>query len=90
MKKISVHIKELDKKGKKLSFFNLNSEIVNFLYKDTVAQSTKSDQLFFVLLFFLSVKLNNKTALENLLEENLPKFTKLNDYFINKKGRLVA
>jgi len=41
MKKIEITIKEKDKGTTDLSLLNLREEIINFLYKDTVANSTK-------------------------------------------------
>jgi hypothetical protein len=46
MKQIPITIKEKDKGDKKLTLLNLREEIVNYLYKETVASSTKSDQHF--------------------------------------------
>ncbi len=90
MKKIEVTIKEKDKGTKDLSLLNLREEIVNFLYKDTVANSTKADLQFFVLLFFISIKIKKKTFLEKILSEGIPKFKKLNESFARKKGYLRA
>ena len=88
MKKIEVKIKEKDKGTKDLSLLNLRDEVVNFLYKDTVANSTKADLQFFVLLYFVSIRSGNKTFLEKLLDEGIPKFNKLNEDFAKKKGYL--
>lgn len=88
MKKILVTIKEKDKKGKNLSILNLRDEVVNFLYKDTVANATKTDMQFFILLFFSSIKIENKTLLEKILDEGIPKFKKLNKVFSSKKEYL--
>lgn len=63
MKKIEVQIKEKDKGNKDLSLLNLRDEIVNFLYKDTIASSTKADLQFYVLLFFISIKVKDKISL---------------------------
>ena len=88
MKKIEVRIKEKDKGTKDLSLLNLREEVVNFLYKDTVANSTKADLQFFVLLFFVSIKIDGKTFLEEILDDGLPKFKKLNESFAAKRGYL--
>lgn len=88
MKKIEVKIKEKDKGGKNLSLLNLRDEVVNFLYKDTVASSTKTDLQFFVLLYFITIKINDKTFLEKILDDGLPRFNKLNEAFVTKKGYL--
>lgn len=90
MKKIEVRIREKDKHGKILSLLNLREEVVNVLYKDTVAHSTKADMQFFVLLFFISIKFENKTLLEYVLDSALPKFSNLNKAFSQKKRRLRA
>ena len=90
MKKIKVQIKEKDKGVKNLSLLNLRDEVVNFLYKDTVASSTKIDLQFFVLLFFLSIKSKNKLLIENLFDEAIPKFKKLNESFGKKKNFLKS
>lgn len=88
MKKILVRITEKDKKGKDLTLINLKEELVNFLYKDTVAYSTKADLLFFVLLFFLSIKVKNTTLLRKILDEVIPKLDELNNVFASKNKRL--
>ncbi len=90
MKVIEVKITEKDKDGKNLSLFNLREEIVNFLYRDTVAVSTKADLQFYLLLFFLSLKINNKTFVESILDEAIPKFKKLNETLTGKSGYLKA
>lgn len=90
MKKIQVTIREKDKKGKNLSFLNLRDEVVNFLYKDTLANSTKADMQFFILLFFSLIEAENKTLLEKILDEGIPKFKKLNNSFSLKKGYLQS
>lgn len=91
MKNILVHIREKDKGSKKLSLFNLKDEVVNFLYKDTVANSTKSDLQFFVLLHFALIHVSDdKTFLEAILDEALPKFNALNQTFKKKQGYLRA
>lgn len=88
MKKIEVKIKEKDKGTKDLSLLNLRDEVVNFLYKDTVANSTKADLQFFVLLYFISIQSGDKTFIEKVLDEGIPKFNKLNESFANKRGHL--
>lgn len=88
MKKIEVKIKEKDKGLKDLSLLNLRDEVVNFLYKDTVANSTKADLQFFVLLYFISIRIGDKTFLENILDDGIPKFNKLNESFAVKRGHL--
>lgn len=88
MKKIEVKIKEKDKGVKDLSLLNLRDEMVNFLYKDTVANSTKADLQFFVLLYFISIKIGDVSFLEKILEDGIPKFNKLNASFAKKRGYL--
>lgn len=88
MKKIQVTIKEKDKKGKNLSILNLRDEVVNFLYKDTVANATKTDMQFFVILFFSLIKVGNKTLLEKILDDGIPKFKELNNSLYSKKRYL--
>lgn len=91
MKMIEIHIREKDKKAKNLSLFNLREEIVNFLYKDTIAASTRSDLIFFVLLFFISVKeKDGTTAAERVFKDALPKLDNLNRAFQNSKNRIKA
>ena len=85
MKKIEVKIKEKDKGTKDLSLLNLRDEVVNFLYKDTVANSTKADLQFFVLLYFIAIRVDNNTFLEKILDDGIPKFNKLNESFAKKK-----
>lgn len=86
-----MHVKEKDKGTKNLSLFNLKEEIVNFLYKDTLANSTRSDLQFFVLLhFILLYTAQNKTFLESILDEAIPKFDALNQTFQRKQGYLRA
>lgn len=90
MKKIQVKIREKDKGIKDLTLLNLRDEIVNFLYKDTIANSTKSDLQFYVLFYFISIQIGNKTFLEKILDEGIPKFNKLNEAFGKKKGYLKS
>lgn len=90
MKKIMISIREKDKGGNDLSLLNLRDEIVNFLYKETVASSTKADMQFFVLLFFVSIQIDNMTFAEKILEDGIPKFKKLNTSFLHKKEYLKA
>lgn len=90
MKKIEVKIKEIDKGTRDLTLLNLREEVVNFLYKDTVANSTRADLQFFVLLYFIVIRSGNKTFLEKILDEGVPKFNKLNKAFSAKKGYLRA
>lgn len=90
MKQIEVHIKEKDKGAKDLTLFNLRDEVVNFLYRDTVANSTKSDLYFYLLLFFSAVRVGEVSFVEHLFDEALPKIDKLNSAFSSRKQRLKA
>lgn len=90
MKVIRVNITEKDKGDKSLSLFNLRDEIVNFLYRDTIALSTKSDLQFYLILFFLSLKTEKGNLAEVVLEEALPRFVKLNEALSAKAGYLEA
>jgi hypothetical protein len=89
MKSIEVHIREKEKRTN-LSLFNLRDEVVNVLYKDTIANSTRADLQFFVLIYFASLKIGEKTFLESIFDEGLPKFDKLNDAFSQRHGYLRA
>jgi hypothetical protein len=88
MKHIEVHVRERDKGLRRLSLLNLRDEVVNFLYKDTVASSTKSDLHFFVLVFFASVPAGNVSLLEKILDEAIPKLNRLNRHLASKKTYL--
>jgi len=90
MKVIEVNIIEKDKGEKSLSLFNLRDEIVNFLYRDTIALSTKSDLQFYLILFFLSLNTKNGSLAEVVLEEAIPKFVKLNKALSAKTSYLEA
>jgi hypothetical protein len=48
------------------------------MYKKTVAESARNSMVFYLLLFFLSVKGKKKLLLEELLEANINKVEKLN------------
>jgi len=90
MKSIRVHITEKTKGPKGLTLLNLRDEVVNFLYKDTLASSTKADMQFFVLLYFASIQIGDKSFLEIILDEAIPKFNRLNQAFQRKQGYLRA
>jgi hypothetical protein len=90
MKKIQVTVREKDKGGKDLSLLNIRDELVNVLYKETVANATKADLQFYVLLYFASLKSGEKTLLEKVLDEAIPKFKALNTAFGERKGMLGA
>ena len=90
MKKINIKIEEKDKMGRTLSLLNVRDELVNFLYKDTVASSTQIDLKFLILLFFISVQDKNKSLLEKILDDGLPRFIALNTVFSKKSGKLGA
>lgn len=90
MQSITVIIREKDKGGKKLSLFNLRDEVVNFLYRDTVAKSTKSDMQFYVLVYFAALRTNQISYLERIFDEGIPKFNDLIQAFKNRGSRLRA
>lgn len=90
MQSIVVHIKEKDKGSKNLTLLNLRDEVVNFLYRDTVANSTRADLQFFVLIYFASIKVKNKSFIEAIMDEALPKFDELNQAFLRKQNYLRA
>lgn len=85
MKNIEVKIKEKDKKGKHLTLLNFRDELVNFMYKKTVADSSRSSMQFFVLVFFISLKIDNKSLLMKVFDENIDNLKKLNKAFDGKK-----
>lgn len=89
MKQIPITIKEKDKGDKRLTLLNLRDEIVNYLYKETVASSTKSDQQFFVLVYFASLRAGDKSFVEALFDAALPRFDKLLLSFKSKTGYLA-
>ena len=78
MKRLKVTIKEKEKKISSFNLYNFREEVVNFMYKKTVAESSRNNLVFYVLLFFLSIKKEEKTLLEELLEKNIPKINILN------------
>jgi hypothetical protein len=88
MNSIDVTIREKDKRSKNLSLYNLKDEVVNFLYKETVANSTKADQQFYILVYFASIKAGEKSFIESLFDTVLPKFNSLNQAFALKKDYL--
>lgn len=88
MRKIHVRITKIDKGDKDLTLLNLREELVNFLYRDTVASATKSDLLFYVLIFFIYCKSGKKTLLELVMTEALPKLDNLNQAFAELKNRI--
>jgi hypothetical protein len=90
VKSIAVHIKEIDKGDKQLTLQNLRDEVVGFLYRDTIARSTRGDMQFYILLFFIAVPNQNRTSLEVILDEGLPKFDRLTQAFNSKRGYLRA
>jgi len=89
VKYIEVSIREKDKKKKKLTLFNLRDELVNFLYKDTVADSSKTDQRFYLLLYFASITAGDKSLIEALFDAALPRFERLSDILSRKQGYLA-
>jgi hypothetical protein len=90
MKKIEIKIRQKEKGLRELSLLNLRDEVVDFLYKETIANSTKVDLQFFVILYFALIRIGNETLLEKILNEGIPKFTNLNNAFANETGYLRA
>ena len=88
MKYIEVSIREKDKRKKNLTLVNMRDELVNFMYRDTVASSSRTDQQFYILLYFASLKVNEKSLIEALLEAALPRFQKLSEDLSERKTYL--
>ena len=88
MKYIEVSIREKDKRKKKLTLVNMRDELVNFMYRDTVASSSRIDQQFYILLYFTSLKTNDKSLIESLLDSALPRFQKLSEDLSARKSYL--
>ena len=78
MKKLKVIIWEKEKKISSFNLYNFRDEIVNFMYKKTVAESSRNSMVFYLVLFFLFIKGREKSLLEELLETNISKIEKLN------------
>lgn len=79
MKKIEIYITEKDKMGRQLTLLNFRDELVNFMYKKTVADSSRTSMGFFVLIFFLSLKVGQKSLLMSLFDDNADKLKSLNE-----------
>lgn len=79
MKKLQVIIREKEKQIHSFNLYNFRDEIVNFMYKKTVAESSRNSMVFYLALFFLFVKGEKKSLLEELLETNIQKVEKLNE-----------
>ena len=90
MKQLRVVVRKKDKGRKNLTLLNLRDEVVNFLYRDTVAHSTKADQQFFILIYFASLKAGEHSLLESLLNIALPRFHKLSIALSQRTGYLAA
>jgi hypothetical protein len=88
VKYIEVSIREKDKRKKNLTLVNMRDELVNFMYRDTVASSSHIDQQFYILLYFASLKVNEKSLIEALLEAALPRFQKLSEDLSQRKTYL--
>ena len=85
MKSIEIKIKEIDKHDRQLTLLNFRDELVNFMYKKTIADSSRSSMRFYVLMFFLSLKVDGKSLLMNLFDENIENLKNLNKVFDSKK-----
>jgi tetrahydromethanopterin S-methyltransferase subunit G len=88
VKYIEVSIREKDKRKKNLTLVNMRDELVNFMYRDTVASSSRIDQQFYVLLYFASMKVNEESLIESLLDAALPRFQKLSEDLSARKAYL--
>lgn len=88
MRNIAVKINERDKSDKHLTFANLKDELVGFLYRETVAKSTRADMQFYILIFFASIGREKKSSLEVILDEAIPKFDALCNSFARRSSML--
>lgn len=88
MKYIEVSIREKDKRKKNLTLVNMRDELVNFMYRDTVASSSRIDQQFYILLYFASLKVGDKSLIEALLDAALPRFQKLSEDLSGRRAYL--
>lgn len=88
MKTIAIHILETEKGDRDLTLQNLRDEIVGFMYRQTVSRATKADMQFYILLFYASIPVNNKTAVEAILDEGIPKFERFTEALTNRRGYL--
>ncbi|MES2224205.1 MAG: hypothetical protein V4469_04715 [Patescibacteria group bacterium] len=78
MKKLKVTITEKKKFIHSFNLFNFRDEIVNFMYKKTVANSSRNSMVFYVIVFFLSLKSGSKSLLRDLFDNNIEKLQSLN------------
>ena len=90
MKKIRVVVRKKGMGGKPLTLLNLRDEVVNFLYRDTVAHATKADQQFFILMYFVSLKAGEEPYLKVFFDAVLPRFHKLSVALSQKSTYLAA
>lgn len=88
MKTIPVRITEKSKGNRQLTLQNLREEIVGFMYRDTIARSTRADMQFYILVFFAMAPSGEKSSLEVIMDEALPKFDRLNAAFSSRRGYL--
>ena len=84
---IEIHITELEKSDAGLTLFNFRDELVNFMYKKTVADSSRVSMRFYILVFFLATRVESKSLLLKLFDENFEKLKKLNEKF-GKRAKL--
>jgi hypothetical protein len=88
VKTIAVHIRESEKGDRDLTLQNLRDEIVGFMYRQTVSRSTKADMQFYILLFYASIAVKDKTAIEAILDEGIPKFKRFTLALTSGRGYL--
>lgn len=85
MKKLRITITEKEKLLSSFNLFNFREEIVNFMYKKTVANSSRNSMVFYVLIFFLSLKIGSKSLLLDLIDNNIENLKTLNGLLSGKK-----
>lgn len=87
MKKYRLTITEKEKLISSFNLSNFRDEIVNFMYKRTVADASRKSMVFYVVVFFLSISHDGKSLMRDLFDRNLKKFRELNK-LLEKKKRL--
>ena len=87
IRKLNVQITEIDKGDTPLTLHNFRDELVNNMYKKTIADSSRTEMRFYVTVFFLCFKMGSKSLLRKLFEDNLTKLEALNAEF-SKRPKL--
>ena len=85
MKEFKVKITEKKKLVSSFNLYNFREEIVNFMYKKTVANSSRNSMVFYILIFFISLRFGSKSLLKDLLDNNIEKIKALNKKLSEKK-----